>query len=90
MSVPCNIELGHYRFVQTTEWNGEPRIDVREWETRRKKDSNKKRNIIETTKMESSGRGFGLFGQVFGRENKLVLTHRWKRVCKCKNRQRLC
>ena len=33
MSDPCNIELGNYRYVQTTEWNGEPRIDVREWET---------------------------------------------------------
>jgi len=33
MSDPCNIELGNGRYVQTTEWNGEPRIDVREWET---------------------------------------------------------
>jgi hypothetical protein len=34
MSDPCNIELRNYRYVQTTEWKGEPRIDVREWGTR--------------------------------------------------------
>lgn len=33
MSEPCNIELGNCRYIQTTVWNDEPRIDIREWQT---------------------------------------------------------
>ena len=32
MSQECNIEIGNCRFVQTTNWNDEVRIDIREWE----------------------------------------------------------
>lgn len=34
MTDQCNIEIGNYRYVQTTEWKGEARIDIREWELR--------------------------------------------------------
>ncbi len=32
----CNIELGNNRFVLATEWRGEIRIDIREWERKEK------------------------------------------------------
>lgn len=85
-SDPCNIELGNGRYVRTTEWNGELRIDVRECETR----GDKKRTILDSTKMETSRRSFRRFGQGLGREDKLFITHWWKRICRCKSRQRLC
>lgn len=34
MTDQCNIEIGNSRYVQTTEWKGEARIDIREWELR--------------------------------------------------------
>ena len=33
----CNIELGNNRFVRVTEWKGDLRVDIREWEQKNEK-----------------------------------------------------